>query len=221
MKIVELLNAVGINLLRKLTKKDLKKTYQQVSKALKRRAKTFRKYEQDHVIPERFRNGLENPKLLTRNEMLAAVSDALDYMRREESTYKGYTEKQRKRLEAYNKTMEKSGQKTFTSIDEFDLFGKFMGEMQERYGKLWQYSSDQAKELYDNAAESGVDIMAMSKRLNLDPKQLIKNFEYWSEHLEELSNADPITWHRAGRPVYASDYARKLGLPKIKDWKAK
>ena len=48
----------------------------------------------------------------------------------------------------------------------------------------------------------------------------MRNFEYWSnsENLQELSNATEISWKRSGKPVYASDYARQLHLPKMKEF---
>lgn len=205
MKIQQLLNAAGINTLRKLNKADLKKTYRQISKALKGRTKTFRKHGRVEAVPERFRDGLENPADMSRNEMLAGISDALAYMRGQVSTFKGWSEVQKSRMDAYNKTMADSGQPLFETQGDFDDYGRFMGDMQERFGDLWHYNSDQAKEMYTQA-----------RRLNLDPKQLTKNFDFWADHLEELAEADPITWHRAGRQVYASDYARKLGLGKIR-----
>jgi hypothetical protein len=119
-------------------------------------------------------------------------------------------------MDAYNKTMADSEQDTFKSFEEFDRYGRFMGSMQERFGALWSYASDQTKELYDAAKKNGADLGELTERLNLDPEQLIKNFEFWSEHMDALVSAEPITWHRAGRPVYASDYARKLGLGKIR-----
>jgi len=205
MKITELLNAAGANQLRKLKAPDLKKTYKQISKALKGRTKTFRKHGREEAVPERFRDGLESPEDMSKNEMLSHITDALRYMNDKESSYRGWHEKQMGRMKAYNETMEASGQPTFDSEEDFDRYGRFMGDMQERFGELWHYNSDQAKEMY-----------AQAERLNLDVNQLTKNFDFWADHLEELAEADPITWHRSGRPVYASDYARKLGLGKIR-----
>ena len=205
MKIQQLLNAAGANQLRKLKAPDLKKAYKQISKALKGRTKTFRKHGREEAVPERFRDGLESPEDMSKNEMLSHITDALRYMNDKESSYRGWHEKQMGRMKAYNETMEASGQPTFDSEEDFDRYGRFMGDMQDRFGELWHYNSDQAKEIY-----------AQAERLNLDVNQLTKNFDFWADHLEELAEADPITWHRAGRPVYASDYARKLGLGKIR-----
>ena len=205
MKIQELLNAAGAKQLRKLKAPDLKKTYKQISKALKGRTKTFRKHGREEAVPERFRDGLESPEDMSKNEMLSHITDALRYMNDKESSYRGWHEKQMGRMKAYNETMEASGQPTFDSEEDFDRYGRFMGDMQDRFGELWHYNSDQAKEMY-----------AQAERLNLDVNQLTKNFDFWADHLEELAEADPITWHRSGRPVYASDYARKLGLGKIR-----
>lgn len=205
MKIQQLLNAAGANQLRKLKAPDLKKTYKQISKALKGRTKTFRKHGREEAVPERFRDGLESPEDMSKNEMLSHITDALRYMNDKESSYRGWHEKQMGRMKAYNETMKASGQATFDSEEDFDRYGRFMGDMQDRFGELWHYNSDQAKEMY-----------AQAERLNLDVNQLTKNFDFWADHLEELAEADPITWHRADRPVYASDYARKLGLGKIR-----
>lgn len=82
-------------------------------------------------------------------------------------------------------------------------YGDFLGAMSKRVGESWKYVSDDAIDLFDEA-----------ERLNLNPSQFIRNYKYWLAHGEELANAKPID--RAN--VKPSDYAKQLGLPKIRTW---
>lgn len=208
MKIKELLNAHP-TILRKLKKPELESVFKNVNRALKRRYKTFEKHGAADAFREDLAGGLDQMPG-TKNELVSEISEALAYMRKPEATYSGYMTKERSRMNAYNDTLEAEGGDTFGSLEEFRDYGRFMGDMQDRFGDIWKNNSDQVREMYEQG-----------KRLGLDPRQLTRNYDYWSEHLDDLAEATPITWHREGRKVYASDYARKLGLPSIKSWRGK
>lgn len=90
--------------------------------------------------------------------------------------------------------------------EQFDQYGKFMNEMQEREGaKGWSYASALAKKMAVEAL-----------RLNMDPAKFMRNFDYWSDHLDDLERARPLV---RSRPVRASDYIKQLKLPTIRSWK--
>lgn len=207
MKIKQLLNAASLNALRKMKKPDLQKVFRQVDRALKGRYKTFEKYDMGDVFRSDLKKGLGAlPE--TRNEMISDISEALAYMRTPQSSYIAYMRAEKSRMSAYNDTLASEGADTFESLEDFRDYGRFMGDMQDRFGELWKNNSDQVREMYEQG-----------KRLGIDPEQLTKNYDYWADHLDVLAEAEPITWHRSGKPVYASDYARKLGLPPIRGGK--
>ena len=90
--------------------------------------------------------------------------------------------------------------------EQFDQYGRFMDEMQQREGaKGWSYASALAKKMAVEAL-----------RLNMDPAKFMRNFDYWSDHLEDLERARPLV---RSRPVRASDYIKQLKLPTIRSWK--
>lgn len=90
---------------------------------------------------------------------------------------------------------------------EYDRFGRYMGDMQERTGANWQHVSSQAAQLFAEAL-----------RLNLNPDQFKRNFDYWSDHVDKLKNARPIDRPSGVKP---SDYIRQLKLETITSWKNK
>ena len=47
-------------------------------------------------------------------------------------------------------------------------------------------------------------------RLNVNPRQFVKNFEFWMQNLEELKEIDPINQRKGSRALKASDYAQKI-----------
>lgn len=211
MKIKQLLNAASLNVLRKMKKPDLQKVFRQIDRALKGRRKTFEKHGLEDKFRGTYARGLGDAPD-TRNELISDISEALSYMRTPESTYMGYRKKELDRFNAYKDTIESqradgSTRRQFEDIDDFREFGDFMEYAKMKTAASWEKASDEAVELFEQA-----------RRLGIDPSQLDKNFDYWREHLKELSEADPITWQRTGRKVYASDYARKLGLPPIRSY---
>lgn len=210
MKIKELLNAHP-TILRKLRKPELESVYKNVSRALKRRYKTFEKHGAADAFREDLAGGMDQMPG-TKNELVSEISEALAYMRKPEATYSGYRQKELDRYNAYRETVEKqieegSTRRQFEDLEDFREFGNFMKYAEMKTSGDWSHASDQAVELYEQA-----------KRLGIDSFQLNKNFEYWREHLDKLSEAEPISWSDKGRKVYASDYARKLGLPSIRKY---
>jgi len=90
---------------------------------------------------------------------------------------------------------------------QFDQYGRFMGDMQERMGSNWQYVSHQAAQMFAEAL-----------RLNLKPDQFKRNFDYWTKHLKDLENARPIDRPSGVKP---SDYIKQLHLETVTSWKQK
>ena len=89
----------------------------------------------------------------------------------------------------------------FESLEEYQDYKRFLGAMAERVGENWKYVSGEGMELY-----------AEAKRLNLNPSQFLRNANYWIEHVEELTEAKPLS----RKTIRPSDYARQLKLPKIR-----
>lgn len=182
---------------------ELRRAFKSVSASLRMRRQAFVKHGSLSGMPEKYRGGIRKAGSFdTEAEMRAYMRQGLAYMRGKVSTYKGYEESRQKRKEH----LEKITGHTFSSMAEYNRWGNFMGEMQERLKASWKAVSNLAWELYDEA-----------DRLNLEPEQLMKNFEYWADHLEDLKEAEPLKRNRNLRP---SDYLKALKLENISTYYA-
>lgn len=113
------------------------------------------------------------------------------------SGYKRYQEQQKDELKS------RFDMSNLTD-EQFRKYGEFMGAMQKRMKGSWDYVSAEA---YKMASEA--------LRLNLDPKQFMRNFAYWSDHLEDLERAQPLE----RKNLKPSDYIKQLNLQRIGSWK--
>lgn len=180
---------------------ELRRAYKSVSASLRGRRAAFSKHDALSGMPEKYRGGIRKAGSFdTQAEMREYMRQGLAYMRGKVSTFSGYQEVQEERREQ----IERASGHHFESQADYDRWGNFMGEMQERLGAMWKSISKLAWELYDEA-----------NRLHLDPEQLMKNFEYWADHLEDLQEAEPLKRNRDLRP---SDYLKSLKLEKISDY---
>ena len=114
------------------------------------------------------------------------------------------------------------------TAEEGREFGRFLGDMQDRYGDNWKHVSDDFVEMLDTPSiakavvkdrHSVAGLAWAADQLNLKTSQFMRNFDYWQAHEEQLKNATPIQ-SKSGRQLTPSDYIKKLRLPKIKDWRA-
>lgn len=198
-KLNDLLN-MTVRELKKVPRSELRETYQNVRKIVNSRINTFGKHGITDAVPEDLRSGLGSAKGRSDAELLQQIRESTAWMRGKRSSYRGYQEAQ----EHFRESMQESMPDLDLSTDEkMDAYGRFMGDMQERYGDMWHGVSNQARDIYREAV-----------RLNMNPKSLMRNFDYWADHLADLENADPIRT-KQDRQLRPSEYARKLGLEKI------
>lgn len=182
-----------------LTGKELRSAYKASAASIRGRLKGFQEAGEIGAVPAKYRNVPKIGSFETEEEMRQALKDQLAYIQGEVSYIKGYERVMSSRAKRVG---EKLGIR-FKSKAEYDKFGKFMGEMQTRLKSMWKATSDFA-----------VDLYKQSQRLNLEPTQLMKNFEYWRDHLEDLEAVSPIE----GRRVTPSDYIKKAKLETIRDY---
>lgn len=182
---------------------ELRETYQNIRKIVNSRVQTFGKHGISDVVPEKLRSGLSSARGRSDQELLQQIRESTAWMRGRRSTYKGYAESR----EDFRKKMQESLPDLDLSDDEkMDDFGYFMGEMQDRYGEMWDKISAQVKEMYKNLTA-----------LNEDPRQFMKNYDYWSARVEAVNEAKRMA--RAPgrrRSTELSTYMRQLKRGKIK-----
>ena len=183
---------------------ELRRAFKSVSASLRMRRQAFARHDKLSGMPEKYRGGIRKAGSFdTEAEMRDYMKTGLAYMKGRVSTFSGYQES----ISEKRKAIEAKRGKPFKSNEEFERWGDFLAEMQERNKMSWHSISDVVQsELWDE-----------SERLNIDPMQLMKNFEYWSEHLEDLKKAKPL---KRGRELRASDYLKALKLENISTYYA-
>lgn len=199
MKFSELksLSAAELN---KLGSSELRESYQTVRKIVGSRVRTFAKHGEEDAIPAHLRSGLSSAKGRTDEEILQSMKEALAWTRGKRSTFRSFMESEedrRRKLQEAMPDLDLSDRKKMKD------FTNFMNDVASRYKEMNKSISGIVKALYSEA-----------ERLNINKKALLKNLEYWIEHVEDLEKSDPIRT-RKSRELQPSEYARKLGLEKI------
>ena len=172
-----------------------------IKNAFKQREKTFVKNNAEKAIPKSLQEMKKGN--LTKRDLINQIGEMSNFMSGETGTYARYHKKQ---LEKMEKLGERLGIE-FESEEEYDEYGRFMGAMQERLGEVWK----------DKASGEGEKLFVEAKRLNLNPMQFVRNYEYWMEHLDDLEEARPLH----AKNLKPSSYIRQLGLERIKDFKSR
>ena len=149
-------------------------------------------------IPEELQN-LKGVNKLSEDELALQISTMSNFLQSRKSTYSGYMDFRKAR----KKQIEEMTEYKFKNEEDYSKFEIFMDEMYKRDKVMWKEHYDEAMELY-----------TQGRRLNLDPMQFVRNYEYWLDidKIEALSNAEPLDRAK----LSPSDYARKLKLPKIR-----
>ena len=180
--------------LKSLSNKELMKAQKQLMRERNKRAKAFNKAGYSRGIPNYIGN-IKSER--AKSKIISNINKLSNWMQNKSSTPRGYAKVQRER----RKAIEEALGIEFKSKAEFDEFGRFMGEMQNRAGQMWDVQS-----------MSGADLFVEAKRLNLNPMQLLKNYDDWMEHVKDLEKIDkPLPSN-----MNPSWYTRKLNLPSIK-----
>ena len=180
---------------------ELKRAFKSVSASLRGRMKGFKNAGKETAFTKKYKSGIRKASSFeSEADMLDYVKQGLSDILGVRSTISGYNKAETER----RMNLESSLGYHFKTDAEYDRFGKFMSEMGTRLGEAWKAISDVAWELFKE-----------SERLNLDPTQLMKNYEYWAEHLEDLQEAEPM---KRGRDLRPSDYLKKLKLEKVSDF---
>lgn len=117
------------------------------------------------------------------------------------------------------------------SPEEAREYGRFLGDMQQRYGDNWKHVSDDFVEMLDTPGFGEavmqdrhdvvvkVNLQTDAEQLGLKAEQFMRNYDYWAAHEKQLREAAPIK-SKKDRKLTPSDYIKKLRLPSIKDWRA-
>ena len=176
------------------------KAYSMLKGMSTRRAATFQKH--GAPVPDQLSRLQASAGSLSDDDLSRAIGIQSSTLQGRGMNYAGYVQMQNERR---NMLKERFGLNNLTD-EQFDQYGAFMNAMQEREGaRGWEYASALAKKIAIEAI-----------RLNMDPSKFMRNFDYWTDHIDELEKAKPL---ERSRPVRASDYIKQLKLPTIKAWR--
>lgn len=185
------------------SKGELKDMYAQIRDVLRHRKTAFEAAGQRTGIPARYRQNVPRVRdLKSESELRSAIREASAWMRGKTSTVSGYEAALPDRLDKINQDTGLNLQ----SQEDVNRFSKFMGEVRERYKEMKYKPSDDAIDLFEQAM-----------RLNMDENMLLKNFDYWADHIEDLREAEPI--NSRADSISPGRYRAALGLETIKSWK--
>lgn len=186
-----------------LSRAQIREAYQNMRKIIGSRVRTFEKHGAAEAVPAAQRGGLPSSKGRPDADLVQDIRSALAWMRGKRSTYKGYEETQEHFREAMQDAMPDLD---LSDKDKFDAYGRFMGEMQDRYKEMWHDISNIVRDVYNDLT-----------RLNEDPRQFMKNYDYWADEVERI-NREKKEQHIGGRRRSSkmSTYMRQLKRGKIK-----
>jgi len=187
---------------RSLGESSLRSVYRTLKRSAAGRMKTFQKHGALDAVPDKIRD-MDKPESLS--ELRQNVGRLSGWLTGKNSTYAGYQRIQSDLVDSFN-------EKGINISDPEDLrkFGKFMNDMADRFKNVKTYDSDTAVRMWNE-----------SKRLGLNAKQFEKNFEFWTEHIEDLESVEPIQRRGGKRNLKPSDYLRQMGIKSMKGRKQK
>lgn len=153
---------------------DIKREYQRLRKtAMERLRKLKNAGYADSETYRRFKSSFPAYTNIRTNSALGIhLADARRFLELQTSTVGGIHKRETKMLQS----LHESGY-TFINKDNLRAFGAFMDAVRAKYSGLI-YGSDQVVDLFGAAVEK-----------DLDPAQLLKDFEYWQENVYELEHS--------------------------------
>lgn len=166
MKVSELMKLTEREI-KSLSEADLRSAFSNVKRSMATRKTYFEKAGVKQNLPKIYREAVESSKDLTAGQLAKVLGATSAYFRGTLSTAKGMSAYQHERREGIKKRIGAED----LSDSQFDQYGKFMGEMQNRYKEAWKEISHDAKKIALEAA-----------RKNLSMDQFKMNFDYWLEH---------------------------------------
>jgi DNA helicase IV len=184
---------------------DLKSEYKFIRRVIRRREKQFQKQGAGDLFREQYSgSNIKSLRELTDTQSLVSELNRLEaFLRDPRSSVAGALRAQEvieKRRQSLSETLGRE-----LSASEYDNIGKFLGAMQSRVGEMWKDWSETSVQLFEEA-----------QRLNLDPEQFLRNYQYWLDHAEDLQEARPLNYAN----LKPSSYIRQLGIESVREWRS-
>ena len=153
---------------------DMKKEYQRLRKVANERLRKLKKAGYSNLETyKRFKSSFpEYSRIRTNNALGIHLADVRHFLELQTSRVGAVHKIERQIL----KSLHESGY-TFVNKDNLKAFGDFMDAVRAKYNGLI-YGSDQVADLFGAAIKK-----------ELEPVQLLQDFEYWQENVYELEKS--------------------------------
>lgn len=178
--------------------KGLRKEYSKLRrKAKKTLTQIERKYPQSDISRNTYFPTLAE---LSDSQIYGAIAKVNQFLGSQSSTLSGYEKSRQQTIRAFNDA-------GYTNINEsnVDLAISFMEDWRAKYQSQINVPSEYVLKVWEQA-----------QRLKLSKDDLIKNMDYYAQHLKQLKNTKPIKG-KGNKKFSRADYKFKMG----KAWKRK
>ena len=141
-------------ILQNMDRKQMVSEYARLRKNIRERAKTFKKHgitKDQSTFLEDFDRNFKSANEMTERDLAYTITRLADALSEQTSTYKGYLEYRKKRIDDLQKDF------SWLNDSNFDDFTKFMEEMRDIYSNA-VFDSEQALTDITNMIENGMDV---------------------------------------------------------------
>lgn len=187
--------------LSKMNKAELREYQSILNKEYKQRAKQFKRAGVGFALED-----IEKKAKLgtTKQAMKAFIGEVSQWLRRPTSDLKVWKKARRQR----RKEIEGYLHRKFDNYDEYEKFARFMGDMQERVGEMW-----------DKVSGLGIELWEQAQRLNINTDTILDNYDYWLSHVSKIDDMSDAEIKKARKRINSksstNDISNILGFPSV------
>lgn len=194
---------------------EAKSQYNYLRKVIRERSKTFAKRGKQGAFDRQYGiTPIPSLRGLSESEVKAGVKSMVRKLTGSEATLTGLLNVNERKAQNIRNWFDTHLDNPLNDA-QFDQIGRFLGDMQKRQGEMWKYVSDDFIEIVDDPDVQHLANISAEKGLKLT--QLMKNFDYWKAHIDDLEKAEIPEASRGY--LVPSDYIKSLKLPSIKKWR--
>lgn len=183
-------------------KSDLRSFYSTLKKRIKKISDVYKRHGDLDVLPS---SVVDLPAInkLDADELVSKIGVLSNFLLNSPyRTYKGFIEKRKEDMERLSDTLGYD-----VDDEDFELFQRFMSDMYIREKDNWS-------RVYDDA----MDLFVQSRRLNVDPKRFVRNYDYWLKHVDIIADIDEEEVNSFND---IKKYLEKEGVPSVASWNKK
>lgn len=129
---------------------------------------------------------------LKMGQFSSALSETYKFLNKKTTTVTGYRRQVKRSIKSFNKMFDKD----IINEDNIQALYDFLEDYRNKYNVQKIPDSDRLLDTYAEAV-----------RLNIDPKSLLKDIDYWKSHYNEMKSLDAMD---SDEPVDSSEYAELL-----------